>query len=228
MRRSINLLTIAAVCVVTTALHAFSISDEQNGIYQTKHNLLKGMILPKGAEEPELCVWCHIPHDSLSGDTQSPKWLQQGDNETLFNVYGMDANTTASSNAPEPDVMVRVCLTCHDGVNAPNISLYSESAPQKFNINTASPSNEPMPQDALVHSHPVGKTYAPFSPSGSKASLRPETYILRGWSGAKTIHDLVSEGTIRCTSCHDPHTTNSLFLRTSNRGSALCKGCHDK
>ncbi len=228
MRAPNKLLAAVIVLAVTTSGYAFSIGQEQSGIYETKHNLLRGMILPKGAEEPELCVWCHIPHDSLSGDTEAPKWLNENDNESTFNVYGMEANKTAASSTPEPDVMVRVCLTCHDGVNAPNISLFSEEAPQKFNINTASLTSEPMPSDAMVHSHPVGINYAPFSPGGSKASLRPETYILNGWSGAKTIHDLVSEGTVRCTSCHDPHTTNDLFLRTSNRGSTLCKGCHNK
>ncbi len=208
--------------------YAFSIGEEQAGIYETKHNLLKGIIMPKGAEEPELCIWCHIPHDSLSGDTQPPKWQEGIDSDSTFSVYGMESNATPAAASQEPDVMVSVCLTCHDGVNAPDISLYSESAPTKFNINTLNMNTEPLPKDALVHSHPVGVDYAPFSKSGMKASLRPETYLLTGWSGAKSIKDLVSEGTVRCTSCHDPHTTNEQFLRTSNNGSRLCKGCHDK
>jgi predicted CXXCH cytochrome family protein len=33
---------------------------------------------------------------------------------------------------------------------------------------------------------------------------------------------------IECSSCHDPHTTNPLFLRVSNEGSRLCLTCHDK
>lgn len=33
---------------------------------------------------------------------------------------------------------------------------------------------------------------------------------------------------IECTSCHDPHTTNALFLRLSNRGARLCLTCHTK
>ena len=215
--------------LVALALNAcaFSIGEEQGGIYKTKHNLLRGIIMPKGEEKPELCIWCHIPHDSLSGDTQPPKWQENIESDSTFRVYGMETNTSAAGSQ-EPDVMVRVCLTCHDGVNAPNISLYSEEAPTKFNINSLNISNEPLPKDALVHSHPVGVNYAPFSKSGMKASLRPETYLLRGWSGAKSIKDLVSEGTVRCTSCHDPHTTNELFLRTSNNGSRLCKGCHNK
>ncbi len=228
MRTPNRFIVISLLIAFSLNVYAFSIGEEQAGIYKTKHNLLRGIIMPEGEEKPELCIWCHIPHDSLSGDTQPPKWLDSSDADSTFMVYGIESNATVAGVAGEPDVMVRVCLTCHDGVNAPNISLYSEKAPTKFNINSLNISNEQLPKDALVHSHPVGVNYAPFSKSGMRASLRPETYLLNGWSGAKSIKDLVSEGTVRCTSCHDPHTTNELFLRTSNNGSRLCKGCHDK
>jgi len=33
---------------------------------------------------------------------------------------------------------------------------------------------------------------------------------------------------VECASCHDPHTTNSTFLRISNAGSAVCLSCHVK
>ncbi len=33
---------------------------------------------------------------------------------------------------------------------------------------------------------------------------------------------------VECASCHDPHTTNATFLRTSNDGSAVCLSCHSK
>ncbi|WP_457598702.1 cytochrome c3 family protein [Hydrogenimonas sp.] len=228
MRTPIKLLLSGLLIGSTTIASAFGLTKEQEGgIYQTKHNLMRGINLPKGEEASELCVWCHIPHDSLSGDVQSPKWLTQSDNERNFDVYGMEANVSATGKGNGPDVMVRVCLTCHDGVNAPNISLFSPEAPQRFNLNATAGSG-PLPDNSFVHSHPVGVNYAPFSPSGSRASLRPQTYILNGWSGAKTINDLVSEGTVRCTSCHDPHSTNGQFLRTKNSGSALCKGCHNK
>ena len=33
---------------------------------------------------------------------------------------------------------------------------------------------------------------------------------------------------VECASCHDPHTTNTTFLRISNVGSAVCLACHIK
>jgi predicted CXXCH cytochrome family protein len=33
---------------------------------------------------------------------------------------------------------------------------------------------------------------------------------------------------VECASCHDPHTTQTTFLRISNAGSAVCLACHIK
>ncbi|MCF6201609.1 MAG: hypothetical protein L3J42_05765, partial [Hydrogenimonas sp.] len=124
--------TAIAAIVIASSLQAFSIDESQEGIYNTNHNLLRGVIFQKDEEKPELCIWCHIPHDSLSGDTKVPKWFPQSGNENAYDVYGMDLNSSTQSDSPESGVMVRVCLTCHDGVNAPNISLYSAETPEKF------------------------------------------------------------------------------------------------
>ena len=33
---------------------------------------------------------------------------------------------------------------------------------------------------------------------------------------------------VECASCHDPHSSNTTFLRISNAGSAVCLSCHNK
>jgi len=33
---------------------------------------------------------------------------------------------------------------------------------------------------------------------------------------------------VECSSCHNPHSSNPLFLRVSNQGSRLCLTCHNK
>lgn len=33
---------------------------------------------------------------------------------------------------------------------------------------------------------------------------------------------------VECASCHDPHTTQTTFLRIANTGSAVCLACHSK
>lgn len=37
-----------------------------------------------------------------------------------------------------------------------------------------------------------------------------------------------AEPFVECASCHDPHTTNTTFLRISNDGSKVCLACHVK
>jgi len=37
-----------------------------------------------------------------------------------------------------------------------------------------------------------------------------------------------AEPFVECASCHDPHTTNTTFLRIDNTGSAVCLACHVK
>lgn len=37
-----------------------------------------------------------------------------------------------------------------------------------------------------------------------------------------------AEPFVECASCHDPHTTNTTFLRIANAGSAVCLSCHVK
>jgi predicted CXXCH cytochrome family protein len=37
-----------------------------------------------------------------------------------------------------------------------------------------------------------------------------------------------AEPFVECATCHDPHSSNSLFLRISNSGSGVCLACHNK
>ncbi|HXG57533.1 MAG TPA: cytochrome c3 family protein [Thermoanaerobaculia bacterium] len=59
-----------------------------------------------------------------------------------------------------------------------------------------------------------GSLRAPSSPSGLGGSIES---------------DLLVDGRIECTSCHNPHATETRsMLRIDNTGSRLCLACHDK
>ena len=67
----------------------------------------------------------------------------------------------------------------------------------------------------MRHTHPIGVNYAFAS---RKGGLKPLN---------SSIH-LSSQGTVECTSCHNPHNNdNGKFLRNSSQ-TALCYKCHDK
>jgi predicted CXXCH cytochrome family protein len=66
--------------------------------------------------------------------------------------------------------------------------------------------------------------------AGGAAGSRQKTDMIlysRAASGGYTGQSEL-EPFVECASCHDPHTTNSTFLRISNAGSAVCLACHIK
>ncbi len=194
--------------------------QEAASVFHTKHNLLSGIKMDKEKKEGQLCIWCHIPNSTYS-NLKPPEWNRNLTERFRFSPYGLEQNLSKAETDSGPDIMVRVCLTCHDGINAPNISTFTQTAGVQASV---IPENE----ISQAHGHPIGVKYDPHSKSGEKASLREESYPLQNWIGAHSIKDLISEGVIRCTSCHDPHSPNSNFLRTNNAMSTLCRGCHNK
>ncbi|WP_456382461.1 cytochrome c3 family protein [Persephonella sp.] len=181
--------------------------EHEKGIENTKHNLAeyKGRLLNpniEGEYNLALCMWCHVQNIDISFVDVEYKWAPNKLVEKFY-VYGQTKKGPAiKSIAPSS----MVCLSCHDGANAPNIT-FGETG-----------------TGITVHSHPVFVIY-----QKDAKYLRPYNSPLIGWEGKKHfVYDLIKDynGRIQCASCHDPHITNPAFLRTPNRRSALCMGCH--
>jgi predicted CXXCH cytochrome family protein len=55
--------------------------------------------------------------------------------------------------------------------------------------------------------------------------------VVGGTGGTREKTDMALFGgdqMVECASCHDPHSTNALFLRTANNNSRVCLACHNK
>ncbi len=214
-------IVVVTVSVLSSMIYAYGLDENKDGVATTQHNMFRNLTINDPSDKKEPCMWCHIPHDRYVGDNP-PAWSRDsGDN---FAIYGVQDESDYDYEH-RPDTIVRVCLTCHDGVNAPNIVISNDSKAQEH---TKEATLLGAPVAYNTHQHPVGKDYAPNSVNGRKASLKPQSSSLVGWTGANSVGELVPEGVIRCTSCHDPHTTTALFLRIENRRSQLCLGCHGK
>ncbi len=208
------------------------------GISATKHNLSAsgpGTVKANaGQQNDEICVYCHTPHFANTGFTGAPLWNKATPSAT-YTMYG----TTIAGSTPDatPNGITKACLSCHDGVSALN-SIVNQAGSGGvtaggYNVAfgaTAAGTAFTMPAGAtnigtnLADDHPVSITY-----TAGNASLKATSTTLTGWTGATTIANLLRNGKVECSSCHDPHTsTNGLFLRVSNSGSALCLGCHGK
>ncbi|WP_029520623.1 cytochrome c3 family protein [Persephonella sp. IF05-L8] len=182
-------------------------AEYEKGIRSTKHNLAEfdGRVLNPNIMEDyplSLCAWCHTQNINVSFIGVEYKWDPQKTVEK-FPVYAQAKNGTLFRNI-SPSSML--CLSCHDGANAPNI-VFGKSD-----------------NGASVHSHPVFIIY-----KQNVDHLKSLDSPLIGWEGKKHfVYDLVKDynDRIQCASCHDPHSPNPLFLRTTNKGSRLCRGCH--
>lgn len=94
------------------------------------------------------------------------------------------------------------CLGCHDGTSAR--AMHADD-------------NHPLGVD---YERQQGQGRARLRPSASPSGL-----------GGTIADDLLVNGRVECSSCHDPHAAHgsgTTRLRMSNEGSRLCLTCHDR
>jgi len=224
------LLGIGVLAILATSANAISMVG-------TFHDLGVGT----DGDNDEVCVFCHTPHASNSNYSGVPLW-NKPTTGTTFTMYGATAEgvpgqTIAGTQTDaQPTGAALACLSCHDGVSAMN-SVVNAPGSGGYNINGTIIGNNRqarnMRQDIslaigmygdLTNDHPVSIPYIEGA-----ASLKPKTTAITDWQGATTINDLLRNGKVQCTSCHDPHYPRwGTYLRHRNTGSELCKTCHDK
>lgn len=173
----------------------------------------------------ELCQPCHTPHN---GSSAVPLW-NHSSSVAVFRMYNNTANTQDSPPAGQPSAVSLACLSCHDGVTA--LDAFG-GAPGTWNMENAPAhyqSSSSLGTD-LSNDHPISIQYN-ASVALADGRLYDPVTAMSGLSGGGTISkDLLYNGKVECSSCHDVHNSNgnSHMLRKENRGSALCLTCHDK
>ncbi|QOY54646.1 cytochrome C [Candidatus Sulfurimonas marisnigri] len=200
------------------------------------------------SDNGQICVYCHTPHaaNDFASQVTVPLWNKPVTNVS-FKMYGASVRgvpgvTMAGTptDATPTDTSL-ACLSCHDGVTAMNSAV---NAPGSGGINPiGSLIGSPTPvwmgvndvkavganyttkeSGDLTDDHPISVVYTP-----GRAGLRPTETALDNFVGAETVSDLLRDGKVQCSSCHDPHEySNGIYLRKFNGGSSLCLGCHNK
>lgn len=176
----------------------------------------------------EICRVCHIPHDHgrTLGDN-GLLWNHEVTTQT-FTMYSSILGPLDGTMDPQPSGVSKLCLSCHDGTVAVD----------NFDGNTAGTvyigdydADYEIDAD-LNRTHPISITYNTADPG-----LNPLTTTM-GTSG--TIEDVLDNGKVQCSSCHDVHDQESVsgthLLRvrqkgdpgTGNGASDLCLTCHIK
>jgi predicted CXXCH cytochrome family protein len=233
------------VCFVTGLILAFASvamtgQNPGTGIQNTSHDLRREgggvtMGMETIAPQERICNYCHTPHNKMTpteeaaaGITRYPIWSQASTTTTMFQTY-----TRGSDSSGQPGSVSRICLSCHDGLVAGNV--YGSILPVTiFNVSqTMTADKLPIqfsyPDNCSYH-HPIGLEYNNIEETGDK--INPATSVLRGANKhGMTIGDLLRDGRIECTSCHDVHNSNNeggKFTWVADYQSNFCLTCHKK
>ena len=169
-----------------------------------------------------------------------PLWCDH-ETDVCFETYGNAKNTQSLKNinlSKTPPIAKSLkCLGCHDGVNAQNRAInlpgaggYYPTSNYTVNIDDNEISTTALSlknlslNNTIANGHPVDVKY-----TEGVAVLKDRHTKIDGWDNADTIEDLLVDGTIQCTTCHNTHKQNpDKYLRHKNKASALCMTCHDR
>lgn len=223
-------------------------------IMNTKHNLstsnISGTI--KAQSEKEVCVFCHIPHQSRP--VGKPLWNRSMP-ASAYTMYNSDylkrlsypgVATDLGSANDTPGALSRQCLSCHDGTVAVGAVYKLRRDFMGTNLVAMDgvdgsgmiPTTEAgfIGQDLTIH-HPIGIEYDSTPTIAFDTGTR--TMELRTATDVETntqvkLYDYAGKKYVECSSCHDPHKENDKFLHVdtgANHGQNIfntCTSCHTK
>jgi predicted CXXCH cytochrome family protein len=234
MKKALSLLAAVALIAAASSAMASTISS-------TKHNLsASGTTAYKGTGS-QICVYCHTPHNAY---TTAPLWNRNAGRVTAgsFLLYsGVNMSNVSYKTGFTSDSISLFCMSCHDGsvLGDTMIKNVPLGEPAGLGNTNAIPSNVKANLVASTSSttgdlrttHPVNFPVA-ASTQGDLQGVTGGTTM--GTTGQFPLFKATRSGvattnSLECSSCHSVHdNTNAPFLRTTNAGSALCLGCHNK
>lgn len=220
--KRLQLLLLVVVVMAFVSTSAFA---QKAGVIGTVHDV-------SGAG----CATCHLPHNGSDTTGAFPTVYNDPTTLSLQNTgkillwdraftsvtFGVYDSPTLDSPATEVGTTTPLatdarlysflCMSCHDGVTSPSLSLLGVGPTDPASVGNVANSA------GLTNDHPVNMAYDPVADTGLAAIATVNTAGLELFGGTNTV---------QCATCHDPHNdTNTPFLRVSNTGSALCLTCH--
>ena len=179
----------------------------------------------------QACIVCHTPHFANQTVPNSPLW-----NHMLSSAsYQVYSSTTMDATVGQPSGMSKLCLACHDGTVAIDNFGNNTSGTRYIDYRADLGTNMSM-------THPIsftydtqlattdGQLYDPASANSGLGGTIQKDLLFNGKLECSSCHDVhASRSNSGCTGCHSMHGyRESLSLRKSNAGSAFCLTCHKK
>lgn len=206
---------IGSVVIIGAVLLLISLPAwaQKSGVINTVHDINK-----------QGCVSCHAPHNgsvATGGTDQSAGttllWDRNFPAQTeTFGTY--DSPTLNSKTAEiggarplatDARMYSVLCMSCHDGVTTPGLTISPINAVGNPTAGTSL---------GLTNDHPINMAYDQTLDPG----LQPVATVTT--AGLKLYG---TNNSVQCASCHDVHNNaNTHFMRASNVNSGLCLTCH--
>jgi len=212
----------------------------------TPHSLVRKSVMP-GATD--VCVFCHTPTLNGTPPEKAPLWQPSIGTNLVFTSY--DDIGRLGQGAPSVGSQSIACLSCHDANQARTMTKSAFDHP--FGVPYRGAVKNRMPELSLPMRQSFYDADDPAVPAKRLLALEDFRDASQGiienntvwWVsrssniGRRMRNDLplykrTDEPSgqevphIECSTCHDPHSDNSKFLRLSNEGSRLCMTCHIK
>lgn len=198
------------------------------GIRDTKHNLSgslskwPGKFTVKAVDEPEICIFCHTPHNATPAQ---PLWNHELSGVTNYINYWSNTLASYSSEAEAPpiDGYSKLCLSCHDGTVAvgsvqsrtPEILMEaSECVDGSGKLIVGGECSGYIGTD-LSGGHPISIVYnqSLVDKRNGKTNLCQLNPPPSSDPDVKLYSTQGGQRGVQCTSCHDPHTNKSAELK---------------
>ena len=183
------------------------------------HNLSPGSGAAVTSQGSLGCTFCHAPHSGLGGVT--PLWNQKLSQQT-YTPYNSSTYHEQGNTQPTLGVTSSLCLSCHDGTVAVGQSAAYGTLPVTGQLKSADSFGT-----TLTGSHPFSLATPLKDAPSLQASL-----VAQGKTADPTGAVKLVNGSVECTSCHDPHVQNidriaQNFLVRDSSNAQMCLACHD-
>jgi len=220
--KHINILLVAAALVLPTMAQA--------DIAGSKHDFSTNSW---NTSRHSMCSPCHSIHDT-DPNQLVPLWAHATTTKT-FTMYDSPTFDGKASQTPQPSGASKACLSCHDGSLAVNQSFSGSITGGATNAQYVSVNRQIGEDGNLANTHPISFNYN--QAQGLDEFIRPSSEVMSFATGnmtGKKINDLLKNGMMECSSCHDVHkqkgyAPSDTFMRiVRNDYSELCRTCHIK
>jgi predicted CXXCH cytochrome family protein len=172
----------------------------------------------------EICNPCHAMHGTKT--LPAPLWNSELSTQTYI-MYGQTYSPTMhTAVSSQPDGMSKICLSCHDGIIAPDAYGGNMGG-------TATLFGKDLLGPVPSNNHPISFIYNTALASKDGDLYDPSTRLSGMTGSARTINkDMLFSNKMECASCHDVHNIKAVpgtkLLVKDPAGSALCLTCHNK